>query len=165
MREIPLTRGYVAIVDDEDYATLARHKWYAHPDNFGNVYAKRMTPRNGGSRQQIRMHRAVAGAGVGQRVDHINGNTLDNRRANLRPATNAENCRNRKMNRNNTSGYKGVSWDNSSNKWRAQIRYEYRIVLIGFYADPIEAARAYDRKAVELFGDFARLNFPQEATC
>ena len=94
------------------------------------------------------------------KIDHIDGDGLNNRRANLRHCTNQENCRNQGLARNNRSGFKGVSWYPNSGKWVATIWDGKRKVFLGYYADPVEAARAYDAKARELFGEFARPNFP-----
>jgi hypothetical protein len=106
------------------------------------------------------MHRQILGAPPGQQVDHINGDTLDNRRVNLRLATHGQNQHNRGKYRNNKSGYKGVSWDKAAGKWRAQIKFNNKKYNLGRYHDPIEAALAYDAAAIRLHGAFARLNFP-----
>lgn len=95
-------------------------------------------------------------------VDHINGNGLDNRRANLRACTNAENQRNRGRSANNKSGYKGVRWHAASRRWRAQIVSDGQQRTLGHFYSPEAAARAYDRAARQLHGEFARLNFPDD---
>jgi AP2 domain/HNH endonuclease len=95
-------------------------------------------------------------------VDHINGNGLDNRRTNLRPATSAENARNRRSQRGSSSPYKGVSWIRSRRNWRANLRVGDRLIHLGSYTDPADAARAYDAAALKYFGEFARLNFPED---
>ena len=95
-------------------------------------------------------------------VDHINGNPLDNRKSNLRICTNAENQRNRGVNKNNTSGYKGVCWAKQNKKWKARIKHNGKLIHLGYYKDKEEAARAYDKKAKELHGEYAYLNFPDE---
>lgn len=93
-------------------------------------------------------------------IDHINGDCTDNQKHNLRIATNQQNFFNRSANHINTSGYKGVSWNSRSEKWVAQIQISRQKEHIGFFENPIDAAKAYDAKAKELFGEFARLNFP-----
>lgn len=95
-----------------------------------------------------------------EEVDHINKNKLDNRIENLRLCTPTENNMNRGISKNNTSGYKGVR--QIGEKWEARIGYKYRLISIGRYRTSEEAAIAYDRKAKELFGDFAYLNFPSK---
>lgn len=156
--EIPLTRGFVAIVDEEAAAQiLGMGSWYARPHR-NTVYAVRQVRRSGGQRN-IGMHNVIAGASF---VDHINGDGLDNRRANLRAATNAQNGQNRRRPATNTSGYKGVGWISPSGPWRARITLEGRCVHLGCFADPVEAARVYDEAASHYYGEFARLNFPGE---
>jgi len=155
--EIPLSRGLVALVDDSDYNRLSTAgKWYANPggDTF---YACRMSPRRGGKQLHIQMHTLVTGWSF---VDHINGDGLDNRRSNLRPADKSTNGMNRGIGSNNTSGFKGVSLQGL--KWKAQIRVNGRHVHLGMFDTPEEAARVYDQAAVRHFGEFARPNFPRE---
>jgi AP2 domain/HNH endonuclease len=98
-------------------------------------------------------------------VDHINGDSLDNRRSNLRAGTRAQNNMNRAANRTRrgrptTSLYKGVSWDRRRNKWTARIGYNYKSISLGYFDSPEDGARAYDSKAEELFGECAYQNFP-----
>jgi hypothetical protein len=103
------------------------------------------------------------GARSGEQVDHINGDTLDNRIRNLRICSCAENLRNRGITKNNSSGFKGMSWHKECRRWQARIKYLGRDLHIGLFDDLFEAARAYDKKAAEIFGKFARFNFPIEA--
>lgn len=151
-KEIPLTQDQVAIVDDEDFERLSRHKW-----TYNNGYAMRKD-RN---RQWIGIHRAVLNASAEQHVDHINGDTLDNRQENLRLCTARQNVCNSGP-RGGTSKFKGVYWFRWKNKWAAQIRCKGEKYHLGYFDSEVEAAKAYDAKALELNGEFAWLNFPNE---
>jgi hypothetical protein len=153
-KEIPLTRGKFAIVDDDDYEYLSNHKWYAI--NSGG-YATRSYVEDG-KRIFVRMHRLIMNVPEGFIVDHIDGNTLNNQKSNLRICTRAENCRNRGLNKNNTSGYKGVMRNKSKNRWAAVVMYNREKVNCGHYKCKHEAATAYNLKAIELFGEYAWLN-------
>lgn len=160
-REVPLNQGLVALVDDEDYErVITAGRWTATPNNRANLYAGRKRRRPDGRWTTIRLHTFLTGWPF---VDHINGDGLDNRRANLRQATNAQNQFNKGLASNNTSGYKGVHFVRDKGKWGARIRFNGRQRHIGNYATPEEAARAYDEAAVELFGEFAWLNSAHSA--
>jgi hypothetical protein len=161
-REIPLTQGYVALIDEDDYADASRFTWSAVKRDDGRCYAQRNIRTPDGRRTTERLHQYLL-PGV-ERVDHKNGDGLDNRRANLRPATNAENGQNRRgLDARNTSGYRGVSWDRRAAKWQARIALNGRRSHLGYFTDPVEAARAFDEAAVRLFGEFAgALNLPDE---
>ena len=157
--EIPLTgrngAGRVAIVDSADAADLQMYRWHAFIDRSGNVYARRAYKEDGRVRCE-RMHRRITG--LPGRVDHANGNTLDNRRVNLRAATAAQNVANSSKRSGSTSRFKGVSRAGSS--WLAHIKSGGRSRHLGRFADEAAAARAYDEAARAGFGEFARLNFP-----
>jgi len=154
VRFIPLTHNRFAIVDAADYESLSKRRWCV--TGTDRLYACRR--ENG---KTIYMHRQISKPPKGMIVDHINGCTLDNRSGNLRNCTHAENMRNRRGNRGRTL-FKGVTWQRHCRKYKATIGCNGRPTHIGYYDDPIEAARAYDRKAQELFGEFARLNFPED---
>jgi hypothetical protein len=156
MKTIPLSQGRVAIVDDRDFETLNRYKWYAQ--KIGNtLYAARHAT---GRHRTIYMHRQIPGiTDPGIFVDHRNGNGLDNRRQNLRLATKTENARNRPAPKNNTSGFKGVHWHKQGNAYRARIKVNGKNIHLGLFPTPTEAARAYDQAARKYFGEFARTNF------
>lgn len=153
-KKIPLTQGKVAIVDDEDFAFLSQWKWY---------YAKGYAVRNIGptnQQRQLQMHRVVMSIPKGRNIDHVNGVKLDNRRCNLRIATHPQNRYNSRPFTNSTSPYKGVALYRKTRKWRALIHYQGRAYHLGYFHSEEAAARAYDAKAKELFGEFAWLNFP-----
>ncbi len=159
-RRIPLTQGLFAIVDPEDYASLGRYKWRVCRTRGKNVlYAERTLRRADGRYTRILMHRQLMRVPDGYVIDHINGCGLDNRRANLRLATVAQNAWNTKK-RNPRSGYKGVWFARDKGMWRASIVCNRRRKHLGYFKDKIEAAQAYDKAAIELHKQFARLNFP-----
>lgn len=157
-RYIPLTQGKIAIVDAKDFDWLNRWNWCATCIRYGqNAYAIR---REG--KQIIWMHRQILNCHPKAEVDHRNGNTLDNRRQNIRAATHSENAQNREKQRNNSSGFKGVSWFRRDHKWRARIHLNGEERHIGYFINLAEAAKAYDKEATELHGEFAHLNFPNK---
>lgn len=164
MMAIPLTRGKVAIVDDEDFEALSKFKWMAKEDRNGKFYAVRTVGSDHGGRTSIYMARVIAQPRPGQMVDHDNGDTLFNVRKNLRPCTRVQNQRNRHA-RNSASGFKGVRRrDHAKAKpYSAEISINRRNVFLGYFATAAEAARAYDAAALEHFGQFANLNFKEGA--
>ena len=175
--ESPTYGTFTVLYDAEDHDKVSAHRWGVHKDytkNKGKFYVTTsiLHPdggwyvRNGVKIQRRRfalfVHRLIMDAPKGMHVDHINGNPLDNRKSNLRICTHAENQRNRGANKNNTSGYKGVHWSKTTKKWRAEIRHDNKSIHMGYFKTPEEAARAYDKKAKELHGEYAYLNFPDE---
>ncbi len=161
MKQIPLTQGKVAIVDDCDYEYLMQWKWCAIKQR-ATYYAQRKIWQSGIGYVTVLMHRTIAeraGMNVDSlEVDHRDASGLNNQRDNLRPATRSNNSVNRPMNCNNKSGFKGVSWHKRAGKWVAQICGAAQRYYLGLYDDKIEAAKAYNVKALELFGEFAYLN-------
>ena len=173
----------VAIIDDEDYERVVEAirykngmpgKWYAHEVAKGYCYA------TSGSRRTF-IHRVVMNAPSGMDVDHINGDRLDNRKQNLRVCTRAQNSSNKKLRRDSKSGFKGVYEHKRGSKYvskkTGEVKYyacrakrfqayigdpgtSGRHIQLGHYTTAEEAARAYDRKAIELQGEFAYTNFP-----
>lgn len=158
-REIPLTKGYVALVDEEDYERISAYKWFACVKPHG-VYAARRTGWVDGRRGYIPMHRAVLGDPPAEQltVDHIDPNrTLDNRRSNLRWADHRGQMANRRRPSNNTSGHKGVSWNSNAGKWMAQIQHCKKSINLGYYDTPELASKAYAAASAKLQGEFARI--------
>jgi hypothetical protein len=142
---IPLGEGFYAYVDAADYEGLTRHVWY-----LSNGYAVRN--ENG---KRIYMHRQLAEAPADMVVDHMDGNRANNCRFNLRVCTRSENLRNQRKRLGSRSRFKGVLYDKQYRKWFAVCGRHFR----GYFNDEIEAARAYDRMAVQYLDEFARLNF------
>lgn len=153
-KEIPLTRGKIAIVDDEDYEWLSQYKWCYQTRG----YACR---RIHGTGKLISMHKEIMDVPENMEIDHENRNKLDNRRSNLRVSTHTENNYNKSIQSNNTSGYKGVS-PHIDGKWRATIRYGGKYRHLGLFSNPTDAAVVYDKEALIHHGEFAYTNFPRE---
>lgn len=164
MQEVALTQGRVALVDDEDWEEVNKHKWCAHRGTGKQTwYAKRSVWRKDEQRQvTVCMHDAILGGDPrGRRIDHADGDGLNNQRGNLRFATSEEQARNRPAHRNNKTGLKGVTYTPGHPRpYRTVIRIDGRQVHLGYFFSPEDAAIAYDTKAIEVYGEFARLNFP-----
>jgi HNH endonuclease/AP2 domain len=157
--EIPLSRGLVALIDEDDFDQVASiGKWYADKSTC-TFYARKNYWRDGRC-FSIKMHRFITGLPF---VDHVNGNGLDNRRSNLRTATDSQNSMNRGRRSDNTSGYKGVSWNRQCQSWEASICMAGKSTYLGLFSAAKTAARAYDMAAIATFGEYARLNFPEES--
>lgn len=167
MIEIPLTKGYVAIVDECD-ADLLQYSWRALITD-GHVYAVRSF-YIGKKQHGEYMHRAILERMIGKKLtskdkaDHILGKTLDNRRSEIRLATNAQNVQNCDRSTRNTSGYKGVSYSTYHQKYRAQIMVNKRKLHLGWFVDPAEAHTAYCEAAIKHFGEFANFGTPRPMT-
>jgi hypothetical protein len=159
MKEILLTQGRIAIVDDDDFATLSCFKWCAVKAKTGRYYAMR-SKREDGKRINVFMHREILQATKGCEVDHKDGDPLNNQRNNLRLCTHQQNGMNRSKTSNNTSRYKGVTWSHHSNKWQASIMHGKKSVYLGVFSIEEDAAKAYDKAARERFGEYCKTNFP-----
>jgi hypothetical protein len=160
MKEIPLTQGQVALVDDGDYEELSKHKWHAQWDPDTRSFRAMRTHCANGRERGIVMARVIMNARPGEQVDHVHsGDTLNNQRANLRVCTNGQNKANSRKGDGKSSMYKGVSWEKQRRKWRVQITSNGDHYRLGRFTDERAAAEAYDRKARELFGEFALTNF------
>lgn len=161
--EITLTRGQVAFVDADDYAIHEelRQKWTAHLDQRSGKYYAMRSVRRDGKRQTLLMHRLIARAQPDEDVDHWNHNTLDNRKLNLRRCTHAQNTQSKQKRKAlATCHFKGVRLHRGNGKWQSRITIDGKTICLGCFKSDEEAARAYDAKAVEVFGQFAHLNFP-----
>lgn len=163
MKEIALTQGQFALVDDEDYSFLNRWKWRTHKGQYTN-YACR-TVHVYGKDQHIFMHKLIMGVfDPSVDVDHIDLNGLNNQKINLRNATKAQNLCNRRSKNNSSSKYKGVSLSRQKYKssvyvcWQAEIQYNKKKYYLGHFKTEEEAALAYNKKAIEIQGEFAYLN-------
>lgn len=160
MKTIPTSNGNDIIVDDEDYELISSFKW--NLDRWG--YARRSKGKMIEGKRHfttILAHRVINKTPYGIITDHINGNTLDNRKKNLRSVTCSQNSRNRKYGSNNTSGLIGVVWSRKSKKWQAQIGVDGSQYYLGVYEDPLEAALVRDMGAAFFHREFACLNGTQ----
>lgn len=149
MREIQLTQGKVALVDDVNFDRLASRSWC-----YDNGYAWAKIDKKKQS-----MHRFLMDVPKGMDVDHINDNGCDNRRCNLRIVTRSQNMANMHNNRGGTSNFKGVTWHKRDQKWCVGITVNKRKIHIGYFALEKEAALAYDISAIKYFGQYAKVNF------
>lgn len=155
MKTIELTKGKRAIVDDADYERLSQYSWFFNPTGTG--YAQRSARKSETGPRTVLLHRVVMNASPGYQIDHINRNTLDNRKENLRLCTQAQNMSNSTNGRLSSSGFRGVSYDSrkTKNPWRATVGKRH----VGMYKTAEEAARAYDEAAIKHYGEFANTNF------
>lgn len=156
MKTIKLTQGKNTIVDNEDYKKYNQFKWCAAKMN--NIFYAERADSSTGKRKIILLHRVIMNAKTKKQIDHINGNTLDNRKNNLRFCTQKENIRNQKIHKNNNSGYKGVFWHELTKKWLAKIMVNYRNIHLGLFTNKTKAAQAYNKAAIKYFKKYARLN-------
>lgn len=161
MKLIPLTQGKFAQVDDEDFDWLSQWKWYAQKG--GKTYYAVRCSRKCGVKEFVKMHRLILRL-TDRKIkgDHEDLDGLNNQKTNLRPCTQSQNLMNRGAPRNSVSGIKGVYWCKKRNNWRAKVKKDQKSYYLGRFNCKDEAGKAYDRKAKELFGEFATLNFPDE---
>jgi hypothetical protein len=155
-RTISLTQGQVAIIDAQDYEWAIQFNWQAQwSEDLKSFYAMRSIATGKYRKTRVPMHREIVGATKDFFVDHIDHDTLNNRRSNLRLVNRFQNRWNAKKQKDNISGFKGVSWDEGHKKWRAVITVNRITHHLGRYEDPKEAADAYNKAALELHGTFA----------
>lgn len=159
MKKIKLTQGQYAIVDESDFNKLSKLKWFAVKKSTGFYAVRNLYLGNGKSRPYY-MHQFLMKPPKGKYVDHKDHNTLNNCRSNLRVCSPLESARNKSLPKNNTSGYKGVSWNRTNNSWVANIKVGSKMSYLGMFATKFAAAYAYDKSATKNFGEFSKLNFP-----
>jgi hypothetical protein len=159
MKEIPLTQGKVALVNDEDYTEFGRLKWQTHRGAYTNYAGRWVRHGPGRKREFIQLHRAIMQAPPGIDVDHIDGNGLNCQRENMRRATRQQNCINTRIRCDNTTGFRGVVL--RGDKFDGHIKVGGRKLHLGRFSTATAAALAYDRAALQYHGEYARLNFPQ----
>lgn len=155
-----LGNGQFTLVDAEDLEWLSQWNW----NKCGRYVARAVLLediQNGLSTKRLYLHRMLTNAQDGEIVDHINSDPFDNRKCNLRVGTQSQNLGNRRKFGGTSSQYKGVTWAKQNRKWVAQSKSFGKTIYLGYFEDEIEAALAYDRFAKDKFGDFARLNFPE----
>jgi hypothetical protein len=154
MKEIKVTNSRSALVDDEDFDRIAAYRWH----KSGSGYPTRRVPTPDGNYREG-MHRTIMNLPIGDKrhVDHINGDSFDNRKCNLRVCEPIENWWNAKIRSDNTSGYKGVSWSKSNAKWSARIKKSGKRVHLGYFEKAEDAYAAYCKAAKDLHGNFARV--------
>ncbi len=155
---IPLTRGRHMLIDAEDYPKIYNHSWYVVAGNGGNLYACSEKDHVG-----IRSHRVIMQPPADKQIDHINGDSLDNRKSNLRICTHSENAKNIKLRKpRGSSKYKGVYFRKDRNKWVAMLYYNGFALKFGSFTDEHDAARAYNDAAIKYYGEFASLNIIEQ---
>jgi len=153
-KNIKLSHGFTALVDDNMFDFLSQRKWSVFEDRCGKKYAVC---------QNIRMHRVITNCPENMEVDHIDGDGLNNQLSNLRVCTKSQNMANRKINKNNTTGFKGVRrFYYNKNKYTSKVNTNGKQYYLGIFNTAIDAAKAYDKKARELFGHFAKTNFEEK---
>lgn len=165
VKQLPLTRDKVALVDDDDYEAVKQFKWFALRDDKKDGREMFYAVRSVGSKvdgkwknKMFYLHRDLM-PGVKQ-IDHIDGDGLNNQRSNIRPATKSQNAANRKnLSTTASSRFRGVSWFKPTKRWRACIKVNQKYISLGYFLSEEDAARAYDDAARLHFGEFASPNF------
>jgi hypothetical protein len=159
-RRIPLGEEEFTLVEQDDYYRFGRFHWHLG-GNDERVYVVRSYKTESEKLKYVSLHREIMNNPRGLLVDHRNGDGLDNRQSNLRPATHSQNGCNRKKRKNTSSQFVGVSWDKRVRRWSCRIKHQNKEIWLGYFDIETEAAKAYDAAAKKYFGEFARLNFPE----
>jgi hypothetical protein len=162
VKKLPLNNGGYTLIDADRFEELSLYRWNKYDNGNGRLYVSRYCQMAG----KVYLHREITGAVKGEWVDHIDNDSLNNTGKNLRITDRKGNLRNTSKRRMvsgkpTSSRYKGVSWDKKLCKWRAKIHLGRKNIHIGYYKDEKEAARAYDSRARELYGEYAWLNLPE----
>lgn len=158
MKHIDVGNGLISMIDDIDYDMISCYNWSSYKSKTTGTYIPITRIVKNGKWATIRMHSLIVGDVDKYDVDHINHNTLDNRRSNLRLCSRSENLMNRRMFRNNISGYKGVSFNTQHNKWMAKVVFNKHQYFCGYFDNPEDASVAYDNKLITLCNEFALTN-------
>jgi hypothetical protein len=158
MKTIKLTNGNFTLVDDNNFDYLNQWKWGV---DKSTGYVRRVKYLKDGKNKQVTiyMHRLIAQTPKGFITDHWDLNKLNNQKNNLRICIQSDNCKNQSLHKNNTSGYKGVSWNKLKNKWHVGIWLKRINIHIGYFKNKKEAAKAYDLASIKYHGEFGRRNF------
>lgn len=154
MEKIKLTQGQFAIVDDEDFEEINKHKWYSLFNKGTDSFYAVRSDYSGEKKKLIRMHRQIMNSQKEMHTDHINHNTLDNRKCNLRSCTNSQNQMNAKMRSDNTSGTTGVIWHKATKRWRGQIKINQKHAYLGYFKNKQDAINARKEAEIKYFGEF-----------
>lgn len=162
MKEIILSSRGFTMVDDDDFERFGHLSWNPSPRLYTTYVMKSAWDRITSRAYTLLLHREIMEAPDDVLVDHIDGNGLNNQRSNLRLCDKTLNCANSRFRRDGRSQFKGVSWCHTTARWRATIRVRNCQIHIGRYDDDRVAAKAYDKAASSYFGEFARLNFPED---
>jgi hypothetical protein len=155
-KKIKLTRGFEAIIDDEDFIRVSRYKWRVTSGKWG-TYAVTWV-RIEGKGRHVYLHRFLLGFPADKLITFANGDRLDCRRENLKFTTRSKSQMGKLRSTGNRTGFKGVSFNKAAEKFKAYIKKDGKLHYLGLYATAKEAAAAYNKKAKELFGEFAGLN-------
>ena len=167
MKEIKLSKGYVAMVDDEDFERVNQHKWFAHisrrrsDGSILNVYAEHNIRVEGGQKTYSMQRFILNITDQKTEVDHKDGNGLNNRRKNLRKATHEQYQHNAKLRQDNTTGVKGVNWNRG--KLASRIQIGNKRIFLGYFDNLLDATKAYDKAAKKYHREFARINLKEDS--
>ncbi len=149
------------LVDDKDYERVSKYRWWVVSIKTKRAIKPQLAVQTEINGKTVKLHRFILNPPKKMDVDHINGNTLDNRRSNLRICSRTQNLQNTdkyRRRKGTTSKFKGVSWRSDSNNWRARIQINGVDKVLGSFQDEISAARAYNKAALTYFGEFAKIN-------